>query len=175
MPSPLIIALLLVVTLTGCATQPLVILEAPDKVHTCECSKLQKWLQLQRKVSAMRTEKIESILASMGEPEGRLQLFYFALLNQQLDVYTSWTLARDTFRQLSEDVTLSRGQRDFAGVLQRYNQSRINWYLRNRQLIEDHETLKAKLRASQEENQLMEQKIQAITDVETSISTRKEQ
>ena len=48
-----------------------------------------------------------------------------------------------------------------AAILERYNQSRINWY-------EQHKAL-------EEQNLLLQQKIEAITELETTISTRKEQ
>lgn len=175
MSSPLVIAALVLVTLAGCATQPQTTIETVADATTCTCTRLQNWLELQRKVSAMSNEKVEQQLTSLGEPKGHRQQFYFGLLNQQLDSFTAWPRARDVFRQLAEDTGLAKEQRGLAAILERYNQSRINWYLQHRQLLENNETLKSKLRASLEENKLLEQKIQAITDLETSISTRKEQ
>jgi hypothetical protein len=75
---------------------------------------------------------------------------------------------------LAADSRLVKEQRDLVTILQRYNQTRINWYQQHRELLADHETTAAKLEASLEENRLLQQKIQALTDVETSISTRKE-
>lgn len=174
MSRSLVITALFLATLTGCVAQPQTPIEPPTEPQTCSCTQLQKWLKLQRKVFTMSNEKVEKLLTNLAEPGGRGQLFYFGLLHQQLDVFTSWTLARDTFRGLAEDGGLARELRDLAAILERYNQSRINWYLQHRQLLEKHETLKAKFRVSREDNELLEQKIQAITDLETSISTRKE-
>jgi hypothetical protein len=176
MSSPLlVIAALVLVTLAGCATQPQTTIETPADALTCTCTQLQNWLELQRKVLAMSNEKVEQQLTSLGEPKGPRQLFYFGLLHQQLDTFAGWPKARDVFRQLAEDARLAKEQRGLAAILERYNQSRINWYLQHRQLLENNETLKSKLRTSREENDLLEQKIKAITDLETSISTRKEQ
>jgi hypothetical protein len=129
---------------------------------------LQNWLELQREVSLMSIEKVAQQLTSLGEPKGGRQLFYFGLLSQRLDAFASWTRARDAFRQLAEDVELAEEQRSLAALLERYNQSRINWYQQHHKLLEENETVR-------EENVLLKQKIQAVTDLETSISTRKEQ
>ena len=172
MSRPLTIAAVFLVTLAGCATPSQPTLETTAKVATS--TQLQNWLELQREVSAMSIEEVDQRLAELGEPKGTQQLFYFGLLNQQLDAFTKWTQARDVFRQLDEDTGLDEEQRSLAAILERYNQSRINWYLQRRQLLENNETLQAELGASREENKLLEQKIKAITDLETSISTRLE-
>lgn len=173
MSSSLIIAALVLAALAGCATQSQPTIETPADTPTC--TQLQNWLELQREVSAMSIEKVDEQLTTLGEPKGPQQQFYFGLLNQQLDTFTKWTQARDVFRQLTDDAGIAKEQRNLAAVLERYNQSRINWYLQRRQLVKNNETLNAKLSASIEGNALLERKIQAITDLETSISTRKEQ
>jgi hypothetical protein len=173
MSSPLVIAALVLVTLAGCAPLPQPTIATPADDTTC--SHLQNWLDLEREVSSMSSEKVEQQLADMGKPKGHQQLFYFGLLNQQLDVFSNWTPARDVFRQLAEDALLAKEQRNLASILERYNQSRINWYQQRRKLRENNAALKTKLRASLESNELLERKIQAVTDLETSISTRKEQ
>lgn len=177
MSRPLIIASILLATLSGCATQPDITVEVPPPApdpQTCTCEHLQKWLELQDRVSNMSAEKVQQQLASLDEPRGSWQQFYFGLLKQQLDEFVSWTQARDTFRELAADSGLVKEQRDLVTILQRHNQTRINWYMQHHKLLDDHETTAAKLDASLEENRLLQQKIQAITDVETSISTRKE-
>jgi hypothetical protein len=175
MPRLLVITTVALVVLSGCISQPQTPIEPPVAAQVCNCTQLQGWLKLERKVSAMSNEKVEKKLTQLGEPKGQRQLFYFGLLNQQFDVYENWAQARDAFRQLAEDDDLAKEQRNLAAILERYNQTRINWYLQHSHLLEKHETFKTKLRASREENELLEQKIQAITDLETSISTRKEQ
>lgn len=175
MSRTLVIAAIALVVLAGCAAQRPTTTETTADAPANNCTQLQDWLELQRKVSAMSIEKVEQQLAALGESKGLRQLFYYGLLNQQLDIFPRWADARDAFRQLAEDARLTKEQRSLAAVLERYNQSRINWYLQHRQVLENNETLKTKLRASREENELLEQKIQAITELETSISTRKEQ
>ena len=174
MPHSLVIAALILVTLAGCVTQPPTTIYIADDAPACTCTQLQNWLELQRKVSAMSIEKVEQKLTRLAEPKGSRQLFYIGLLNQQLDVFENWAQARDIFRQLAANSGLTKEQRNLAAILERYNQSRINWYLQYRQALEDNQGLKAKLLVSQEEIELLEAKIQAVTDLETSISTRKE-
>jgi len=175
MPRSVVIGTLLLLVLAGCTTQPPKVIDVADYAPTCNCTQLESWLELQRKVSAMSIEKVEKRLAKLSEPKGNRQLFYAGLLNQQLDVFENWAQARDIFRQLAANGELTKEQRNLAAILGRYNQSRINWYLQHRQALEEIHGLKAKLLVSQEENELLEAKIQAVTDVETSISTRKEQ
>ncbi len=171
MSRPLTIAAIFLVTLAGCATpsQP-----ALRTANTTTYSQLPNWLELQREVSAMSVEEVNQQLTELGEPKGPQQLFYFGLLNQQFDAFTKWTQARDVFRQLDEDTSLDQDQRSLAAILERYNQSRINWYLQRRQLIERNESLQAELGSTRKENTLLVQKLKAITDLETSISTRME-
>lgn len=176
MSRPLIIAGIFLVILSGCATQPEIVVEvppAPDP-QTCTCEHLQKWLELQDEVSNMSAEQVKERLDRLDEPKGSWQQFYFGLLKQQLDEFVSWTEARDIFRELAADSDLVKEQRDLVNVLQRYNQTRINWYMQHRKVLADFETTAAKLDAALEENRLLQQKVQAITDVETSISTLKE-
>lgn len=175
MSRPLIIAALFLVTLAGCVAQPQTPTERPTDELTCTCVQLQNMLDQQDTVSTMSAGEITEQLASLGQPKGAQQLFYFGLLNQQLDAFAAWTRARDAFRELAADTGLAREQRDLAAILERYNQSRINWYQQHRQVLANYETLQAELGASQEENKLLQHKIKAITDLETSISTRKGQ
>ena len=60
-------------------------------------------------------------------------------------------------------------------MLERYNQSRINWYTRQEELLERYQYLQRELDASDDEKAELEQKIQALTELEAEISTRKEQ
>ena len=113
----------------------------------------------------MTIEEVAQRLAAPDEPESTNTKFYMALLNQQLDVFTKWAQARDAFRTLAGDESLSWEQRRLAEILERYNQSRINWY-------EQYNHLETQLKR---ENTVLEQKIEAITELETTISTRKEQ
>jgi hypothetical protein len=177
MPRPLTLAAILLTALTGCTTAPSGAGTPPPspEVQVCQCDLgPQVWLDLHREIAALTTEEVAARLVLADEPESSLQRYYFGLLHQQLNVVASWTEARDAFRELGLDTNLTPGQRQLAAIMERYNQSRINWHELNRQLQNDHDQLQSELRALKEENVVLEQKIQAITDLETSISTRKE-
>jgi len=126
-------------------------------------------------VSTMSPDQLETALEGMATPDSTGQLFYYGLLRQQTDAYDSWVAARDIFRELRQNDTLSSAQRQLAGLLERYNQSRINWFHRREELRQQNDSLQAQLNQLQEQNTLLEQKIQAITDLESTISTRKEE
>lgn len=135
---------------------------------------LRDWLDTEQNVAAMDTAELTAELVKIDRPEGAQELFYFGLLNLQLKNLSSWTQARDAFLELSEAPELTREQRQLATILARYNQTRINWYLEYRKARDTIATMQSQLEATQQENSLLEQKIQAITELETSISTRKE-
>ena len=61
-----------------------------------------------------------------------------------------------------------------AAILEEYNQSRINWHQRYIELQQENKLLLQQLDDTQQEKLLLEQKIQAVTDLEAEISTRKE-
>ena len=60
-------------------------------------------------------------------------------------------------------------------MLESYNQNRINWYQRQGELVKQRSQLEEQLDEAEQEKALLEQKIQALTDLEAVISTRKEQ
>ena len=163
------------VILAGCATSPPTQVTAKPSPEPVTYSSVQQWLSLQQEVAGMSTEEVVAKLVRVNKPEGAGQLFYYGLLNQQLQTFGAWSQARDTFRQLHQDEELTIEQRQLAGILQDYNQNRINWYQRQRELLIRHAEMKQQLSEAEQENLLLEQKIQAITDLEAVISTRKEQ
>lgn len=125
--------------------------------------------------SAAVKEELEKIA---GVPENGDDLYYFGLLNQQLKEYNHWIAARDAFRQVRKDPELELEQRQLAGILERYNQSRINAQSRENELRDRYRLQQRELDAQDalaEENELLKKKIQALTDLEAVISTRKEQ
>jgi hypothetical protein len=162
--------------LAGCAEAP----PAKPQVATTPpeiiaYAALQRWLNQQQEVRAMTTEQVVAELVSLHIPEGADQLFYFGLLNQQLQTYSSWAQARDSFRQLHLDEDLTAEQRQLAAILQEYDQNRINWYQRQSELLIRHTEIQEQLQQAEQDRLLLEQKIQALTDLEAVISTRKEQ
>jgi hypothetical protein len=136
---------------------------------------IRDWLNIEQTVAAMDEEEVVTRLVRIGEPRNPRQQFYFGLLNQKLKTYASWTQARDAFRDVSKASAVTPEQRQLATIFMLYNQSRINWYLEYREVQADFAAMQGELDTVQQENELLEEKIQAITDLETSISTRKEQ
>jgi len=161
--------------LAGCVTSPPTQVTATPSPGVVTYSSVQQWLSLQQEVADMSTEEVVAKLIRKNKPEGAGQLFYYGLLNQQLQTFDAWALARDAFRQLHEDEALAVEQRQLAGILQNYNQNRINWYQRQAELLKQHAQLKQQLSDAEQDKLLLEQKIQALTDLEAVISTRKEQ
>ena len=161
--------------LAACTTPPPVIIAPPEPAAKPQTVPVQRWLRWQDAVSTMSDEQLSSALEGTAKPNNANQSFYYGLLRQQADSYDDWVEARDIFRQLAEEEEITRGQRRLAGLLERYNQSRINWYQSRDELRLEYEELEAKAAAMQEQNQLLEQKIKAITDLEATISTRKEE
>ena len=123
----------------------------------------------------MNAEETSAELAALDMPGNAGDLFYHGLLNQQLQTNAAWVQARDAFRALHEDADLTVEQRQLAGILEAYNQSRINWYQRLSDLLVDNTRLKQQLRDTEQDKLLLEQKIQALTELEADISTRKEE
>jgi hypothetical protein len=134
-----------------------------------------KWLRWQETVSTMNASQLVTVLEGMAQPGNANQWFYYGLLNQQSDTYDSWVIARDIFRKLREDETLTNRQRQLAELLEMYNQSRINSIHGQEELKKRNDELQLQLEQLQEQNLLLEQKIQAITDLESTISTRSEE
>ena len=175
MSRPLVPLLLSLAMLSGCVAQKPDKTVGHDTVQAIRYPSLEQWLDLQQTVGDMSTEEVVERLTEVDRSEGIGQLFYFGVLNQQLPTYGAWTLARDTFQKLQENEELPRAHRQLAGVLRKYNQSRINEYLRQQELISQDSQLQQDLRQARDEKRQLEQKIQALTELETVISTRKEE
>jgi hypothetical protein len=170
------LGLLLVLTaaVVGCASSPPAqVVQSPTPTVIPD-PVLQRWLTQEAAVKSKTTEQINTELATMGKPDTVDGLFYVALLNQQSQAYSGWTQARDIFRQLSQDTQLAPQYRQLAAILEEYNQSRINWHQRYIDLQQENKLLLQQLDDTAQEKLLLEQKIQAVTDLEAEISTRKE-
>jgi DNA repair exonuclease SbcCD ATPase subunit len=138
-------------------------------------SPVREWLAWQAQLAALESSDIEAQLANLAAPATADQRFYYALLNQETARYDNWVTARDFFRQLHLDNSLQAEQRELAGLMEQYNQKRINWHHRHEQLQQRYRELEDHLRQLQQQNTLLEQQIQAITDLEETISTRREE
>jgi hypothetical protein len=177
MPRALVPAICLLTLLTGCSLYPQAE-QAPKNSTTLkvvETCSLQHWLAMQEEVAAMSSEQANAALAEVNPMASAADLFYFGLLNQQLQRYAAWTQARDAFRTLRDEDGLTREQRQLAGLLEAYNQRRINWYQRYSELQQQYDSLEQTLAEAEQERALLQEKIQALTDLETVISDRKEQ
>lgn len=114
-------------------------------------------------------------LKKLQEQEGTGQRYYYGLLHSQLEGYPDWIRARDAFADLASDASLSKEQKGLADILRSQNQTRINAYVKQIDLQQRAVELQKQLVAAEAEKTALQQKIQALTDLETSISTRKEE
>ena len=167
--------LLALAILAGCVVSPPVQVVENSTADVVTYSSVQQWLNLQEEVAGLSEEEVIEKLVRVNKPEGIGQLFYYGLLNQQLQTDGAWAQARDTFRQLQQDEELTVEQRQLVGILQEYNQNRLNWYQRQGELLVQNAELQKQLTAAEQDKLLLEQKIQALTDLEAAISTRKEE
>lgn len=167
-------AAVLAIALVGCTTPPPapVVVNFPPPVITE--SPVENWLAWQAIVTAMSPEQLATSLATPAQPESTDELFYYGLLKQGTQRYDDWVFARDIFRQLRENEGLPAEQQQLAGIFEEYNQARINAYHRHEELQLEHEALQEQLSEIQQQNALQEEQIKAITDLEATISTRKE-
>lgn len=177
MPRALVPAIFLLAMLPGCALYPPAepAPRSATTVKVVETCSLQRWLAMQEEVAAMTTEQASAALAGVDPLASAGDLFYFGLLKQHLQRYEAWTEARDAFRTLQEQEGVTLEQRQLAGILEAYNQRRINWYQRYAQLQQQYDSVEQALADAEQEKALLQQKIQALTDLETVISDRKEQ
>jgi hypothetical protein len=162
--------------LTGCIGNGTVeMVDQTSPVEVVAFTSLQAWMNMQEEVARLSTAQTEEQLAELGEPADPGQKFHFALLNQQLKTLNGWVLARDTLRDLQQEETLSSEQRQLAGILEMYNQNRINWYEVYTELLTDYELQQKQLQATREEKVLLENKIKELTEIEAVISNRAEE
>lgn len=176
MSKKLIFSLVLLSLVAGCAHQP-VALEA--STSECDCaqpfSELGEWLLMERRTSAMDTSEVVAELVKLGRPKTPTEQFYFGVLNQQLGTAANWRQARDAFRAVRKNTELPDEQRHIAAVLERYNIYRLDDNKDRNDMLRDQAELERALRQMERENTELQDKIQAITDLEADMSTRIEQ
>lgn len=175
MSRALAITLLVVCLPVACSLPKSSVLLEQSECLAIQHSSLHDWFVVEKKVVGMSREERVAELIALGKPIGSDMLVYYGLLNQELNAYGSWIQARDAFRQLSEEPGLTPDQRQWALTLQQYNQNRINWYRQYQDLLTDYDQVLERLSAAEEQSRTLEKRIQAITELEATISTRKEQ
>lgn len=159
--------------LTGCMI-PSVTPTKPQAVVVNTPSVAEHWINQMGEVQQMTTPQIEAELAKLRYPADHSRWFYKGLLKQQLSNYGAWIAARDIFQKLEEDLDLSLTLRQLSGIMRQFNQVRINSYLKRRDLLADKRQLSTSLDLMSHERDTLQEKIRALTALETAISTRKE-
>ena len=154
---------------------PQPILPPPPPVNAYPTDPALDWLVTEEDVAQLGNDEVLALLAAMDSPTSDDDLYTYALLQQQLDTFEGWIRARDTFATLLKSRDLFPGQRRLIVILQDRCQSRINAHITRRELGNEKLQLQQALELAQEEKQLLEQKIQALTDIEAVISTRREE
>ena len=154
--------------LAGCELLPVepVKQAALEVIAIKESSHIQVWLGLTERVKQMTLEQVEQALSQMDKPKQGQQLFYYGVLNQRMNQRDNWVQARDAFRTLHQDETLASELRILSGLLEAHNQALINWHKR-------HGNLQTELAHSVIDRALLARKIEALTELEENIRTRK--
>ncbi len=160
--------------LVACAMPPSAVVQQPNP-DVVIYTDVQQWLKLQQDIASMDTEKLNAALADKAAPEGKNELYHYALLQQHSQNYAAWVKARDAFRQLYADEGLTESQRQLVDIFQTYNQLRINGYQHKSELLDEQAKLQQQLHKAAQDKLLLEQKIQALTEVEAAISTLREE
>lgn len=175
MSRTLALLVLCLAMLTACTSLKPAQIDTTVPAEIVAYTSLQRWLEQLQQASEMPQTEVLEELVKLKKPTEPNELFYYAALNQQLETFASWANARDSFRLLQANEQLTPAQHQLAGILQQYNQSRINWYQRQSELLLDQQNLLETLSLAEQEKKVLETKIQALTDLEAAISTRKEQ
>lgn len=127
------------------------------------------WLRIADFYMELTPTQAQQRLDEIGDGEKTtLQWYRYALLNQQLNNRVGWIRARDAFRHVLASESLSQELYGLTKLLLKYNQNMINWDTR-------YSKVKIELKESEAMQRVLEEKIQAITNLEQNMSTRKEQ
>ncbi len=161
--------------ISGCVAQPPVDTSSQYAASVVAPPPVGEWFDQLDAVDAMDSSEVVTQLEKVDKTAGANQLFYYGALKQKLPDYGAWTVARDAFQNLQDNQTLTREQRQLAGILREYNQNRINGYSRYNKLLNERIDLQEGLSQAEDEKRQLEQKIQALTELETAISTRQEE
>jgi len=162
------VALVLLLS-TGCSSIQRDYYENWEREPVLSAEQRYYWLRIADLYMELTPTQAQQRLDELGDEEKTtLQWYRYALLNQQLNNRAGWIRARDAFRYVLAAESLSQELYGLTKLLLKYNQNMINWDAR-------YSKVKIELKESEAMQQVLEEKIQAITNLEQSMSTRKEQ
>jgi hypothetical protein len=154
---------------TGCSSIQRDYYENWEREPVLSAEQRYYWLRIADLYMELTPTQARQRLDKIGDEEKTtLQWYRYALLNQQLNDRAGWVRARDAFRYVLATESLSQELYGLTKLLLKYNQNMINWDAR-------YSKVKIELKESEAMQQVLEEKIQAITNLEQSMSTRKEQ
>jgi len=136
-------------------------------------SSIENWLTLQSDVDRLSREQAIQALLEIGRPQDLDQIFHYGLLNQRLGTFGGWTQARDTLQGLAMEPDLTQAQLQLINLLREFNQALINCHVRHQELGKENERLRTAVAEARETSVDLEQKIQALTELEADMSTRR--
>jgi len=153
----------------GCSTLQTNYYENWDREPVLSAEQRYYWLRIADLYMELTPTQAQQRLDKVGDEEKTtLQWYRYALLNQQLNNRAGWIRARDAFRHVVASETLGQELYGLTKLLLKYNQNMINWDAR-------YSKVQIELKESTAMQQVLEEKIQAITNLEQNISSRKEQ
>ncbi len=164
----LVIALVLL-SGVGCSSMQRDYYENWEREPVLSAEQRYYWLRIADLYMELTPTQARQRLDAIGDEEKTtLQWYRYALLNQQLNNRAGWIRARDAFRYVIASESLSQELYGLTKLLLKYNQSLINWDAR-------YSKVKMELKESEGMQRVLEEKIQAITNLEQNMSSRKEQ
>lgn len=167
MKSIAIVAIVLICA--GCQNWQAVYYEGWNRQPALTVEQRHYWLRIADLYMELTPHQAQQRLDQVGDEEKTsLQWFRYGLLNQQLSNRAGWIRARDAFRHVLASQDLGQDVKGLVKLLLRHNQSMINWEAR-------YSKVSLQLQESEGMQRVLEEKIQAITNLEQNISSRKEQ
>jgi len=163
------LVVLILLLIAGCSSIQRDYYENWEREPVLSAEQRYYWLRIADLYMELTPTQAQQRLNEIGDEEKTaLQWYRYALLNQQLNELAGWIRARDAFRQVVAMESLSQELYGLTKLLLKYNQNMINWDAR-------YSKVKIELKESEAMQQVLEEKIQAITKLEQSMSSRKEQ
>lgn len=165
----IIATIAIVLICSGCQSLQTAYYEGWNKQPALTIEQRHYWLRIADLYMQLTPAQAQQRLDKVGDEEKTsLQWFRYGLLNQQLAERAGWIRARDAFRHVLASQDLGQDVKGLVKLLLRHNQSMINWEAR-------YSKVSLQLQESEGMQRVLEEKIQAITNLEQNISSRKEQ